>query len=114
LQRRPATSDQNYRVIDIAKIVAAEFPGCALSVGAPSADNRSYRVNFDKIGQILPTFRCDWTAEKGAAQLRAVFEQTGMSAETFKSEPYTRLKMLMKLKSLSLLDEKLYWRPLAA
>lgn len=37
-----------------------------------------------------------------------------MSAETFKSEPYTRLKMLMKLKSLSLLDEKLYWRPLAA
>jgi nucleoside-diphosphate-sugar epimerase len=108
------SSDQNYRVIDIAKIVAADFPGCALSVGAPSADNRSYRVNFDKIGQILPTFRCDWTAEKGAAQLRAVFEQTGMSAETFKSEPYTRLKMLMKLKSLSLLDEKLYWRPLAA
>ena len=29
-------------------------------------------MNFDKIGQILPTLRCDWTAEKGAAQLRAV------------------------------------------
>ena len=108
------SSDQNYRVIDIAKIVAGEFPGCKLTVGDPSADNRSYRVNFDKIGKLLPAFKCEWTAEKGAAQLHRVFEQTGMSAETFKSDPYTRLKMLMKLKSLSLLDDKLYWRQLAA
>jgi nucleoside-diphosphate-sugar epimerase len=108
------SSNQNYRVIDIAQIVAKEFPGCTLSVGAPSADNRSYRVNFDKIGKILPDFKCEWTAEKGAAQLHNVFTQTGMTAETFKDDPYTRLKMLMKLKRLSLLDEKLYWRPLAA
>ena len=108
------SSDQNYRVIDIAQIVAAEFPGCTLTVGAPSADNRSYRVNFDKIEKLLPAFKCEWTAQKGAAQLHRVFAQTEMSAETFKSDPYTRLKMLMRLKSLSLLDEKLYWRPLAA
>jgi nucleoside-diphosphate-sugar epimerase len=108
------SSDQNYRVIDIAKIVAAEFPGCRLTIGDSGADNRSYRVNFDKIGKLLPNFKCEWSAEKGAAQLHRVFEQTGMSAETFKSDPYTRLKMLMKLKSLSLLDEKLYWKQLAA
>jgi nucleoside-diphosphate-sugar epimerase len=108
------SSDQNYRVIDIAKIVANEFPGCKLTVGDSSADNRSYRVNFDKIGKLLPDFKCEWTAEKGAAQLHGVFKQTDMSAETFKSDPYTRLKMLMKLKGLSLLDEKLFWRPLAA
>lgn len=108
------SSDQNYRVLQIAQIVAAEFPGCTLSVGAPSADNRSYRVNFDKIGKLLPEFKCEWTAEKGAAQLHQVFAQTGMTPETFKSEPYTRLKMLMKLKELSLLDPKLYWTKLAA
>lgn len=108
------SSNQNYRVIEIAKIVAAEFPGCTLTTGAPSADNRSYRVSFDKIGKLLPGFACQFTAEKGAAQLHKVFEQTGMSAETYRSDPYTRLKMLMKLKSLSMLDEKLYWRPLAA
>jgi nucleoside-diphosphate-sugar epimerase len=108
------SSDQNYRVIEIAQIVAAEFPGCTLSIGAPSADNRSYRVNFDRIGQLLPGFKCEWTAQKGAAQLHRLFAQTAMSAETFKADPYTRLKMLMKLKSLSLLDDKLYWRPLAA
>lgn len=108
------SSNQNYRVIEIARIVASEFPGCTLSVGEPSADNRSYRVNFDKIRKLLPDFECQWTAEKGAAQLHRVFEQTAMSAETYRSDPYTRLKMLMKLKHLSMLDEKLYWRPLAA
>lgn len=108
------SSDQNYRVIEIAKIVANEFPGCKLTVGDSSADNRSYRVNFDKIGKLLPGFKCEWNAESGAKQLHDVFAQTGMTPETFKSDPYTRLKMLMKLKELSLLDPKLYWKQLAA
>jgi nucleoside-diphosphate-sugar epimerase len=108
------SSNQNYQVRDIAKIVADTFPGCKLTIGQSGGDNRSYRVKFEKIAKVLPGFECKWTAEKGAAQLRNVFEQTGMTPETFKSEPYTRLKMLMKLRGLSLLDDKLYWRPLAA
>src|SRR5262249_16872820 len=79
-------NDQNYRVIEIAKIVAEAFPGCALSVGQPSADNRSYRVNFDKIGRVLPGFHCEWTAEKGARQMRELFERIGMTPEVFKAE----------------------------
>ena len=39
---------QNYRVRQIAEIVAAAFPGCSISFGAPSADNRSYRVSFEE------------------------------------------------------------------
>lgn len=103
------SNDQNYRVIEIAEIVAKEFPGCTLSVGAPSADNRSYRVNFDKIQKILPAFQCQWTAQKGAAQMRALFEQIDMSPEVFRSEPYTRLKMLMKLRAQKVLNDKLFW-----
>jgi nucleoside-diphosphate-sugar epimerase len=41
-----ATSD-NYRVKEIAEIVAETFTGCALSFGTNDADNRSYRVSFD-------------------------------------------------------------------
>ena len=103
------SNDQNYRVIEIAKIVAEAFPGCRLSVGEPSADNRSYKVKFDKIGRVLPGFQCQWTAEKGARQMREMFERIGMTTETFKADPYTRLKMLMKLRGLKLLDEKLFW-----
>ncbi len=104
------STEQNYRVREIAEIVAREFPGCTLTIGAPSADNRSYRVNFDKIGKILPGFKCQWTAELGARQMRQVFERIAMTADDFRAPPYTRLKMLMKLRGANLLDDRLYWK----
>jgi nucleoside-diphosphate-sugar epimerase len=103
------SNDQNYRVREIAEIVAAEFPGCTLSIGAPSADNRSYRVNFDRIRKVLPEFKCEWTAEKGARQMREMFEKIQLTQDIFKAEPYTRLKMLKSLRERGLLDDKLFW-----
>jgi nucleoside-diphosphate-sugar epimerase len=104
------SNEQNYRVREIAEIVAKEFPGCSLSIGTNSADNRSYRVNFSKISKVLPDFKCQWTAERGAKQMRQVFERIAMTEEDFRSAPYTRLKMLMKLRSAKLLDDKLFWK----
>ncbi len=104
------SNEQNYRVIEIAEIVAREFEGCTLSIGEPSADNRSYRVNFDKIKRVLPGFTCKWTAEMGAHQLHEMFEWIGMTPEIFRADPYTRLKMLTKYRSTGLLDDKLFWR----
>lgn len=103
------SNEQNYRVIDIARIVAAEFPGCELIVGAPSADNRSYRVNFDKIRRVLPEFDCKWTAETGARQMHELFRSIAMTEEDFRAPPYTRLKMLMKHRQSGLLNDKLFW-----
>ena len=54
---------ENYRVSEIAEIVAGVFPGCELSVGPTSADNRSYRVSFAKISSRLPGFASKWTAK---------------------------------------------------
>jgi hypothetical protein len=66
-------------------------------------------VNFDKIQKVLPRFECQWTAETGAKQMRQVFEAIAMDEPTFRSAPYTRLKMLMRLKEAQLLDNKLFW-----
>ncbi|MEZ5947364.1 MAG: SDR family oxidoreductase [Hyphomonas sp.] len=103
------SSEQNYKVIDIARIVANEFPGCELIVGEPSADNRSYRVNFDKIQKVLPDFECKWTAELGAQQMHRIFKQIDMNKEDFQAPPYTRIKMLMKHRKAGLLNDKLFW-----
>ncbi len=103
------STEQNYRVIEIAKIVANEFPGCELSVGEASADNRSYRVNFDKIQKLMPDFKCNWTAETGAAQMHKMFKAINMDVDTFKAAPYTRLKMLMKWREAGLLTDDLFW-----
>ena len=77
------SNSQNYRVRDIAETVAAAMPGCKLSFGPPGTDNRSYRVAFDKIARVLPGFRCEWDARRGAEQLIGIFRQIGLSRETF-------------------------------
>src|SRR6202041_2588311 len=62
-------TQHNYRVKEIAEIVADTFTGCRLTFGAPSLDNRSYRVSFEKIRKHLPGFQCAWDARQGAQQL---------------------------------------------
>jgi len=104
------SSEQNYRVRDIAEIVGAAFPGCDVTFGDAGGDNRSYRVSFEKIANKLPGFECDWNAEKGAAQLAAVFNSISMDEETFTGRGHTRLKQLQHLISSGQLDENLFWR----
>lgn len=102
---------QNYRVREIAEIVAAAFPGCHVTYGAPNADNRSYQVSFAKIGKHMPAFRCRWSAVRGAAQLRTVFERIKLDECVFNAAPFTRLSELNYLRSTAQLDNNLLWTP---
>jgi nucleoside-diphosphate-sugar epimerase len=102
--------DQNYRIREIAEIVAATFPGCALTFGPRGGDNRSYRVSFAKIREHLPGYRCQWTAESGAAQLRDIFAQIAMSKDVFNYRAFTRLQQLKYLLATRQIDEDFYFR----
>lgn len=101
----------NYRVRQIAEIIAGVFTGCRLSFGAPSADNRSYRVSFDKIRNVLPGFTCDWDARRGAEQLHLLFTRIQFTAEQFNARPFTRLKMLQHLIASGQIDADFFWKP---
>jgi nucleoside-diphosphate-sugar epimerase len=103
------SNEQNYRVRDIACTVADVFPGCDVSFGEPGADNRSYRVCFDKIHERLPTFSCEWDAHRGAQQLREVFQRVQLDTATFTGRGHTRLKQLEHLLATSQVDSHLYW-----
>jgi nucleoside-diphosphate-sugar epimerase len=104
------SDDQNYRVREIAEIVAETFPGCVLTYGPESADHRSYRVSFAKIQRHLPGFRCHWTAERGARQLREVFTEIALSREVFTDRAYTRLAQLKYLVATRQIDGDFYFR----
>jgi len=104
---------QNYQVREIAQIVADVFPGCELSFGQQESDNRSYRVSFEKINSQLPGFECEWDAERGAKQLRAVFETIDMSDEVFNERGFTRLKQLEYLLRTKQIDEGFFWKGVA-
>jgi nucleoside-diphosphate-sugar epimerase len=99
----------NYTVREIAETVGAEFPGCEVSFGEPSADNRSYRVSFAKIRQVLPGFDTDWDAAAGAAQLHRVFEQIQLDTETFTGRGHTRLAQIEHLLKTGQVDPQLFW-----
>ena len=107
------SNEQNYQVREIAETVGAVFPGCEVTFGPAGGDNRSYKVNFDKIHTALPGFSCDWDADKGAAQLVEVFKAIDLDTETFTGRGHTRLKQLEHLIKTEQLDKDLFWRKFA-
>ncbi len=102
-------TSNNYRVKEIAEIVAGVFTGCKLSFGDSGADNRSYRVSFEKINTQLPGFKCDWNAERGAKQLYDIFKSIDMQEDTFSSRGFTRLKQLEYLIRTQQIDQDFFW-----
>ena len=101
---------QNYQVREIAEIIADVFPGCEVSFGPSGGDNRSYKVNFDKIREVLPGYECEWDARRGAEQLHAVLSSVDLTDEEFAGRGFTRLKQLEYLIRTGQVDEKLFWR----
>jgi nucleoside-diphosphate-sugar epimerase len=102
-------TDHNYRVKEIAEIVGRVFPGCVVSFGPASLDNRSYRVSFEKIQKHLPTFKCRWDAKRGAEQLLEVFRRIDMTEEVFGYRSFTRLRQLEYLIRTGQIDGDFYW-----
>jgi nucleoside-diphosphate-sugar epimerase len=102
--------DNNYRVREIAAAVGEAFPNCKIEFGDSSGDNRSYRVAFEKIRKVLPGFRCEWSARRGAQQLRDLFERIDMTELDFNAAPFTRLKQLQRLLRSGQIDSSFYWK----
>jgi nucleoside-diphosphate-sugar epimerase len=103
------STSENYQVREIAEIVADTFAGCAVSFGSSDGDNRSYRVNFDKIHSTLPGFDCRHSPKTGARELLELFRRIDMSLETFDFRTYTRLKQLRHLIQTKQIDGDFYW-----
>lgn len=104
-------NDNNYRIREIAEAIGEAFPNCRIEFGSNGGDNRSYRVCFDKIRQVLPGFRCAWTAAHGARQMRRLFEHIAMDERDFQARPFTRLSQLQHLLATRQIDPDFYWRP---
>jgi len=75
-------TDHNYRIRDLAQIVAEVVPGCTLGFADDAGpDKRSYRVSFEKIRRQLPAFKPQWDARMGAEQLYKAYRSSGLTLE---------------------------------
>jgi nucleoside-diphosphate-sugar epimerase len=103
-------NDENYRVRELAEIVAEIVPGCRVEYapgGGP--DLRCYRVNFDKVGRLVPSFRPEWTARKGAQELHDAYRTVGLTFEDVERGRYVRISEIQRLQKAGRLDGALRW-----
>jgi nucleoside-diphosphate-sugar epimerase len=101
---------ENYRIRELADMVAEIVPGCHVEYapdGAP--DKRCYRVNCDKIHRVLPGFRLQWTARKGAQELYDAYRTVGLTAEDLQRGRYVRISQIQRLQKAGRLDTSLRW-----
>jgi nucleoside-diphosphate-sugar epimerase len=92
-------TEHNYRIREIAEVVAQVVPGCRLEVASDAGpDKRSYRVSFEKIACVLPDFKPQWDVSKGAEQLYAAYRSSGLTLEDMESryQRISHIKMLMR------------------
>ena len=98
----------NYRIRDLAEIVAKVVPGCMIDFADDAGpDKRSYRVNFEKIARKLPAFKPQWDARKGAEQLYQAFRGSGLTLEEFEGPRYQRIGHIKMLLANHILDSDL-------
>jgi nucleoside-diphosphate-sugar epimerase len=104
-------TSENYRIRGLADIVAETIPGCRVEYapgGGP--DKRCYRVTCDKIRRVLPGFRPQWTAAKGAQELYDAYRAIGLTAEDMEHGRYIRIAQIERLQKSGQLDSSLRWR----
>jgi nucleoside-diphosphate-sugar epimerase len=103
-------TEENFRVRELAEIVTETVPGCRIEYapdGGP--DKRCYRINCDKIRRMLPSFRPQWTARKGAQELYDAYRAAGLRSEDMQSGRYVRLSNIRRLLNAGRLDASLRW-----
>lgn len=105
-------TDENYQIGEIAEVIRDTVPNTEIGFAdGAGPDERTYRVNCDKIQRVLPSFEPQWTLERGAQELYEAFEQHDVKVEDFEGPRYKRLDHIQKLQAEGLLDDSLRWRP---
>jgi nucleoside-diphosphate-sugar epimerase len=101
---------ENYRISQLAGIVAEIVPGCDIEYAAGGGpDKRCYRVNCEKIQRVLPSFQPQWNARKGAQELYQAYRDIGLTVADVAGASYVRLRQIRALLQEGGLKPSLRW-----
>jgi nucleoside-diphosphate-sugar epimerase len=86
----------------------SEALGCPVTFAESAGpDKRDYRVDFTKIGRLLPAFQPQWTVPKGIDEMAADMTRIGLTKEDFEGPRFVRLARISQLLAEGRLDEEL-------
>lgn len=90
-------NEENYQVMDVADKVKKLVPDVeVVFTGEVGNDPRNYRVNFNRLNELLPDFELEYTLDKGMEELLEALKAHGFNKEDFNGDRYIRLKVLQK------------------
>jgi nucleoside-diphosphate-sugar epimerase len=104
-------TEENYRIRELADIVQDVVPGSQIDYakdGGP--DPRCYRVEFGKIQRLLPEFKPQWNARRGAEDLYDAYRRGGLVIEDCEGPKFKRIDHLKYLLATDRVDSTLRWR----
>ena len=105
------STEENYRVREIADLVRDAVPDCRITFGEGAGpDPRSYRVDCAKLTRVLPDAAPRWTVPQGITQLLVAFRRHGLTRAEFAGSRYFRIKHIQDLQRADRLDGDLRWR----
>jgi len=100
---------QNYRVRELAHVLA-EATGCEVELADDaSPDPRSYRVDFSALEEAFPDLELEWDARRGAEELVSAYSTVGLTQDAFEGRLYVRLRQLRHLLETGALADDLRW-----
>lgn len=102
------STEENYRIADVAKIVEEVVPGSSVTLADKAGpDKRNYRVNCDKILRVLPASKTEWTVRRGAQELYEAFKAVKLSVEDLESSRYMRIQHVREQLEAGKIDDDL-------
>ena len=101
-------SSENYRIRQVAEIVAEVMPKTRVAFAPGSGpDRRSYRVDCAKLADVLPEATPRWSVRAGCEELRDMFDRFDLTFEEFTGSRFLRVKRVVELQASGSLDEHL-------
>jgi len=102
------TNEGNYQVRGIAEMIREQIPSARVKIlNTAGPDERTYRVDFTKIKNALPSFTAEWDLKRGIAELLDAYKRYGLVKADFDSDKYFRIRTIKKLLEKKMMDNNL-------
>ena len=104
-------TEENYQIRDVARMVEEVVEGSTIAFDEGAGpDLRCYRVNFDRLPAVVPTFQPRWTVRRGIEDLYARYLSLGLRLDDLVGPRLQRVARLKELMGEGALDTELRWR----
>jgi nucleoside-diphosphate-sugar epimerase len=106
-------TEENYRIREVAAIVEEVVEGSRVVLADTAGpDQRNYRVNCDRLVDVLPAAEPRWTVRRGVEELAAAFRRHSLTKADLEGPKYQRIQHVRRLLDAGEVDDSLRWRPL--